>query len=118
MMRIPFDPSRSADQSFSVLIPEHQVVELRMVWNTRASGWDVLVSGPSGSVGFLRLKPRWPLLLEHLAISPIDGDIIALPLQGGSGKGLDDFDALGSSWGLFWLSQDDVKAWRSANGLG
>ena len=43
MLRIPFDPNKSADQSLEVLIPELQVVRLRLVWNTRAAGWDVLV---------------------------------------------------------------------------
>lgn len=118
MMRIPFDPSRSADQSFQVLIPEHQVVSLRMVWSSRASGWDVEVSSSTGKIGFLRLVPKWPLLNDHAAISPIGGDIIALPLTGGSGKAFDEYGALGDSWGLFWLSQDDVKRWRAANGLG
>lgn len=119
MLRIPFDPNKSADQSLEVLIPELQVVRLRMVWNTRAAGWDVMVSNTQGAqLGFLRLEPRTPLLYEHAALSPIVGDIIALPLTEGEGKLLTEYAALGNSWGLFWLSPEDVKTWEAGNGLG
>lgn len=119
MLRIPFDPSKSADQSLQVLIPELQVVELRLVWNTRTKSWDVQVSNTEGAeLGFLRLLPNAPLLHEHRALSPIVGDIMALPLAEGSGKPLTDYDALGDSWGLFWLSPEDLAEWEAANGLG
>lgn len=119
MLRIPFDPRKSADQSIQVLIPELQVVELRLVWNVRGSGWDILVSNTSGvQAGFFRLVPRTPLLLEHSALSPIAGDIIALPLTEGSVRDFTEYDALGDSWGLFWISPDDVKEWKAANGVG
>lgn len=118
MLRIPFDPSRGADQTFQVLVPEEVVLTLRLVWNTRAAGWDVTVSTSAGSIGMLRLVPRFPLLYEHRALSHIQGDIIALPLTGGTGTPLTEYTALGESWGLFWLSQDDMAAWEAANGLG
>ena len=118
MLRIPFDPSRSADQTFRVLIPERLVMTLRMVWNTRASGWDVTVTSDSGTIGMLRLVERLPLLHEHRGLSPIEGDIIALPLSSGSGLPFTDYKSLGDSWGLFWLSPEDVAAWEDANGLG
>ena len=119
MFRIPFNPSSSADQTFRVLIPELQVVELRLVWNVRGSGWDVEVANTQGvRSGFFRLLPRTPLLYEHAALSPIVGDIVALPLSEGSGNPLTEYDALGDSWGLFWVSPDDMTEWRNANGLG
>lgn len=119
MLRIPFDPNKSADQSLQVLIPERQVIGLRLVWNVRASAWDVEVSNTSGgSAGFFRLEPKWPLLYEHAALSPIVGDIMALPLTRGQVAPLSEYGALGTTWGLFWLSDEDVEAWRKANGLG
>jgi hypothetical protein len=118
VLRIPFSSTQSADQSLKVLIPERQVIGLRLVWNNRASGWDVEVSSDSGSLGFLRLVPSWPLLREHRALSPIEGDIIALPLSSGSGAPLTEYSALGESWGLFWLSPEDVATWERGNDLG
>ena len=58
MLRIPFNPSVSADQTVSVLIPEQLV----------------------------------------------------MPLS--------DYDAIGDSWGLFYIDENDLKAWEKANGLG
>lgn len=116
MLRIPFNSSSSADQTVSVLIPEKQVITLRLVWNTRALGWDVEVSSSTGELGMFRLKPYWPLLHEHKALSPILGDIMAMPISG-SKKSLSEYGALGDSWGLFWLSEEDVKNWEKANGL-
>lgn len=117
MLKIPFDPSVSADQTLSVLIPEKQVMSLRFVWNTRASGWDVTVSSSNGELGMFRLKPYWPLLHEHKALSPILGDIMAMPISG-SKQSLKEYTALGNDWGLFWLSPEDVTAWEKANGMG
>lgn len=117
MLRIPFDASVSADQTLSVLIPEKQVISLRLVWNVRASGWDITVSSSNGELGMLRLKPNWPLLYEHKALSPIFGDLIAFPLSGAKTT-LEEYGSLGDSWGLFWLDEEDVKSWEKANGLG
>ena len=118
MIKIPFDPSKSADQNFQVLVPEKVVLTLRLTWSVRASAWDVHVSTDEKEIGMFRLVPRWPLLLEHKAISPIIGDIIALPVSASKNQDLSDYSALGNTWGLFWLSPEDVAAWEEANGLG
>lgn len=118
MLKIPFDPSKSADQNFQVLVPEKVVLTLRLTWSVRASAWDVHVSTDEKEIGMFRLVPRWPLLLEHKAISPIIGDIIALPVSASKNQDLSDYSALGNTWGLFWLSPEDVAAWEEANGLG
>ena len=118
MLKIPFDPSKSADQNFQVLVPDKVVLTLRLTWSVRASAWDVHVSADEKEIGMFRLVPRWPLLLEHKAISPIIGDIIALPVSASKNQDLSDYSALGNTWGLFWLSPEDVAAWEEANGLG
>lgn len=117
MQKIPFDPSRSADQTFQLLIPERMVATIRMVWNGRANAWSVSVSTESGKIEGLRLRERWPLFYEHKALSPIEGDIIALPSSGNAGH-LSDYFALGRTWNLFWLSPEDLSRWEAANGLG
>ena len=118
MLRIPFDPSRSADQNFQVLVPEKLVLTLRLVWSVRAKARDVTVSTSNGELGMFKLLPSWPLMREHKAISPIIGDIIALPVSASKNQDLSDYSALGNTWGLFWLSPEDVASWEEANGLG
>lgn len=118
MLKIPFNSSVSADQTFQVLIPEQLVMTLRLVWSERAKAWDVSVSSDVGEIGMLRLVERFPLLYEHKALSPIEGDIIALPLSEGKGLPLSEYSALGESWGLFWISPEDLIEWEKAHGLG
>lgn len=118
MLKIPFDPSKSADQNFQVLVPEKVVLTLRLTWSVRASAWDIHVSTNEKEIGMFRLVPNWPVLLEHKSLSPILGDIIALPLSGNKGDELNEYESLGTTWGLFWLSPEDVEAWRQLNGLG
>lgn len=118
MLRIPFNPSVSADQTVSVLTPEQLVMTLRLVWSERAKAWDIFVSSDNGELGMFRITERFPILYEHRVISPIKGDIIVLPLSEGKGKPLSDYDALGDSWGLFYINENDLKAWEKANGLG
>ena len=110
MLEIPFNPSISADQKFQVLIPEQMVITLRLLWNGRASAWFMTVSSDSGELGQFRLVERFPILREHKALSPIKGDIIILPLS--------EYSALGDSWGLFWISPEELAEWEAANALG
>ena len=110
MLEIPFNASISADQKFQVLIPEQMVITLRLLWNGRASAWFVTVSSDSGELGQFRLVERFPILREHRALSPIKGDIIVLPLS--------EYSALGDSWGMFWISPEELAEWEAANALG
>ena len=117
MMRIPFDPSISADQQFQVLLPERAVLTLTLRWNSRSGFWYMDVSAGSRSLQGIKVTPRWPLLLEHKALSPIEGNLIVLPLDK-SARDLLQYDDLGSTWGLFWLSPEDVTRWEVGHGLG
>ena len=110
MLEIPFNPSISADQKFQVLIPEQMVITLRLLWNSRASAWFMTISSDSGELGQFRLVERFPILREHKALSPIKGDIIVLPLS--------EYSALGDSWGIFWISPEELAEWEAANALG
>lgn len=117
MIKLPFNPSVSADQVFSALIPEQLVMSIHLVWNDRAGSWFLGVSSSDKKIEGLRVVQRWPLLREHAALSPIEGDLIVLPLTHPAPKVIG-YDDLGSTWGLFWMSPDDVKRWEAANGLG
>ena len=117
MMKIPFDPTISADQQFQVLIPERAVIMLTLRWNTRSGFWYADIESGGVAVNGLKIVPRWPILKEHQALSPIDGDLMALPLSRNAPDPIP-YEGLGDSWGLFWLSPEDVEKWRAVNGLG
>ena len=117
MMKIPFDPTISADQQFQVLIPERAVIMLTLRWNTRSGFWYADIESGGKVLNGLKLVPRWPILREHQALSPIEGDLTALPLSGNASFPIP-YEGLGDSWGLFWLAQEDVKKWEAAHGLG
>ena len=117
MMKIPFDPTISSDQQFQVLIPERAVIMLTLRWNTRNGFWYVDIESGGKVLNGLKVVPSWPILLEHQALSPIDGDLMALPLSGSAPDHIP-YEGLGTSWGLFWLAPEDVKEWEAAHGLG
>lgn len=117
MMKIPFDPTISADQQFQVLIPERAVIMLTLRWNTRSSFWYVDIESGGATINGLKIVPRWPLLEEHRALSPLEGDLMVLPLSGNAPDPIP-YEGLGTSWGLFWLAPEDVEKWRVAHGLG
>lgn len=117
MMRIPFNPAASAVQHFQVLIPGRELLELRLVWNGRASAWFVDVYSEGRAAHGLRLVGNWPLLREHRALSPISGDIVALPVSRDA-PGRIGYGDLGKSWGLYWIDPEDVAKWEAAHGLG
>ena len=117
MMKIPFDPTISADQQFQVLIPERAVIMLTLRWNTRSGFWYADIESGGKVLNGLKLVPRWPILREHQALSPIEGDLMALPLSWNATDPIP-YEGLGDSWGLFWLAPEDVKKWEAAHGLG
>lgn len=117
MMRIPFNPAASAVQHFQVLIPGRELLELRLAWNGRASAWFVDVSSEGRTAHGLRLVGNWPLLHEHRALSPISGDIVALPVSRDA-PGRIGYGDLGKSWGLYWIGPEDIAKWEAAHGLG
>ena len=117
MMKIPFDPTISADQQFQVLIPERAVIMLTLRWNIRSGFWYSDIESGGKVLNGLKLVPRWPILREHQALSPIEGDLMALPLSGNAPDTIP-YEGLGDSWGLFWLAPEDVKKWEAAHGLG
>ena len=117
MMKIPFDPTISADQQFQVLIPERAVIMLTLRWNSRSGFWYADIESGGKVLNGLKIVPRWPILREHQALSPIEGDLMALPLSGNAPDPIL-YEGLGDSWGLFWLAPEDVKKWEAAHGLG
>lgn len=117
MMKIPFDPTISADQQFQVLIPEQSVITLTLRWNTRSGAWFADVTSKGKTAYGLKITPRWPLFTDHAALSPISGDLIALPLDGQAAEPVA-YDALGTTWGLFWISPDELLKWRYSHGVG
>lgn len=118
MYRIPFTASKSADQSISVLIPERMVINIVMRWNCRDSSWWIEVANGGRNIGPLRVVDKFPILYSHKALSPIEGDIIAVPLSDGESRDLADYNAFDDSWGLFWLSPEELKLWEKSYGLG
>ena len=117
MMKIPFDPTISADQQFQVLIPERAVIMLTLRWNSRNGFWYADIESGGKVLNGLKLVPRWPILRGHQALSPIEGDLMALPMSGNAPDPIP-YEGLGDSWGLFWLAPEDVKKWEAAHGLG
>lgn len=117
MIKIPFDPSLSAHQQFQVLISEQLVATITLKWNTRSEAWYLSVATQSGSIEGLKVVQKFPLLREHRALSPIAGDLIVLPTTHPAPDPIT-YDSLGNEWGLFWVSDDEVRKWEVANGLG
>ena len=117
MMKIPFDPTISADQQFQVLIPERAVIMLTLRWNTRSGFWYADIESGGKVLNGLKIVPRWPILRGHQALSPIEGDLMALPLSWNAAAPRP-YGGLGDSWGLFWSAPEDVKKWEAAHGLG
>lgn len=117
MMKIPFNPDKSADQKFQVLIPEQIVLTIRLYWNTRSSAWFIDVEGYTSELVGIKVVPRYPLLRNKDAVSPIFGDLIVVNLTTLK-TDFSEYSALGNTWGLFWITPEEVKTWEARNGLG
>lgn len=115
MILIPFDPMKSADQTLRMQLGD-QVVELRLIWNTRSERWSMTVSGSFGTLSGLHLVPDWPLLREREAATLFEGDFIVRALTAAVSERIG-YEELGTVWGLCWMTRDEKDAWEAYYGL-
>lgn len=117
MILIPFDPTKSADQTLRIQLGTSQVAELQLVWNVRSEHWVMALQGSFGEVHGLKVVPNWPLLRGRESASGFEGDFIVRPLTTEVvGKTIGYFD-LGVSWGLLYLAPDEKDQWEVFYGL-
>lgn len=116
MILIPVDPGLSSDQTFRVRLLD-RVATLRLQFNGRSSRWLLTIANESGQfLGCNKLVPNWPIFYNHRGLNPLPGDWFVFPLDKTAQLPIDYFD-LGSRWGLFWASDEEVSQWKEANGL-
>lgn len=117
MILIPFDPQVAADQEVRVTLAT-QPMTLRLYWNTASSFWfmDVTNSDATKTLNSLKLVPGWPLFSVSPALAPVEGDFIVLRMDDDVSDDIS-YDDLGTRWGLFYLTDAELKAWKVNYGL-
>ena len=116
MILIPFDPTVSADQILRIQL-DTQLVELRLVWNTRSERWALSVSGAFGELLNLHVVPDWPLLRGREASTSFEGDFLVRRLTAAAPERIG-YGDLGTVWGLCWLTPAEKDTWAVFDGLG
>lgn len=114
---IPFNPSKSADQAFQVLLPEVAVLTIRLLWNVRESCWHMDVKNNTSELYGIKLVPGVPLLHGLGATSPVTGDFIVFPVDSRNTQSIT-YDGLGSDWVLYYITPDEVETWEVTHGVG
>lgn len=117
MLRIPFDPSISARQSFSVSLGGSLAL-VELSWNTFSSRWEISVTSNGSQVSGVRVVPGIPLFRQYRSRGLFDGDIVVLGngnVEQGSPVG---YEQLGNDYGLYYATADEVSAWERNNGVG
>lgn len=105
------------DSTFTVDLGQ-QIVAIRLTWNEVAQSWYMAVADMAGNeiVG-IKVVPSYPLLDCSRAEAPVSGDFICYRKEELAPERID-YDALGTSWGLCWLTDAELAEWMVANGLG
>lgn len=117
MILVPFNPALSADQELRMLLGDELAV-LRITWNTACGFWYLSLSNAdaTAAVNGLKMVPGWPLFSVSKALAPLAGDFMVLRMDDSVGDAVA-YDDLGVRWGLYYLTDEEVAAWRSACGL-
>lgn len=111
MIAIPFDPSKSADQTlnFNGLGID---CTLRFTWNVFSDCWFVSF----GDIQPRRLVINFPILKSMRYRLPFPGDFMMKRTAEVVGDEIG-FEDLGSNWLLCYLTAAEVEAWGVRNGL-
>lgn len=117
MLKIPFDPKVSANQSFSVTLGGN-VLNVDMVWNSASGGWHMSVSDGKRFIRNVPVVNNYPLFSQYRAYGIMTGDIIVVPTSVNADESYTDYAGLGSDYGLYWLNDDELKEWRTKHGMG
>lgn len=110
MKIIPFDPSLSSYQTFSVNLGDF-VCSFRLLWNLRDACWFATLTSDAGENDGVRIVPESPLLGKKSNLG-YDGDFRCLKFSKKASDAIG-YSDLGSSWKLVWGSPDE---WESYDG--
>lgn len=106
MKIIPFNPSVSSRQNFSVNLGE-LVCEFTMSWNQRVEAWYCDFETTSGANYSVRLVEDSPLLGE-VNRTGLDGDFRVLKFNNLSSENIN-YDNLGTDWKLVFLTAEEGR---------
>lgn len=117
MILVPFEPALSADQELRIMLGDELAV-LCLIWNVKAEFWylDVGNADNSKELTSLKVVPGWPLFDVAAAAAPIAGNFMALRMDEQAGNSIGYYD-LGARWGLYWMDDSEILAWRKTYGL-
>ena len=117
MILVPFDPALSADQELRIMLGDELAV-LRLTWNVSSSFWYLNVGNADNSKELTSMKvvPNWPLFSVAPAAAPLSGNFVVLRLDEQAVSPVGYYD-LGTHWGLYWMDDAEVLAWRKTYGL-
>ncbi len=111
MKIIPFYPSLSSRQEFSVNLGE-LVCEFTMSWNSRAEAWFCDFRTSTGENDSVRLV-EWSPLLKGINRTGLDGDFRVLKANRLCNDPIT-YDNLGSDWKLVFGTADE---WETFDGV-
>jgi len=111
MKIIPFDPTLSSYQTFSVNLGDF-VASFRLLWNERDGSWYMDVDSDIGKNSSVRLVPDSPLLGRFNRLG-YEGDFRCLKTDASATNSLG-YDQLGSAYSLVWGTATE---WESYDGV-
>lgn len=116
MIKIPVFQNVSADFKQEISLGD-QLVQIRLIWNVRAESFFLYFTDQNGNpLNGIKVITNWPMLADHKGFLDFDGDLIVLKTDEDAGLYIT-YDNFGNVWDLYYLTQDEATAWRTANGL-
>lgn len=115
-MKIPTFQHLSADTVQEIELGG-QLVQLRIIYNIRAGYFFLTFMDQSGNTLYgIKIVPDWPLLEYHKGFTDFTGDLIVQKTDQDASNNIT-YDNFGNGWDLFYLSQNEITAWKEENGF-
>jgi hypothetical protein len=116
MIKIPTFQESSSDFTQEIELGG-QLVQLRIVWNSRAECYFLEFTDENGDIlQGIKMVPNWPLLDWHRGSIVFNGDLILIQTDAEAGNTVT-YDNLGNGWGLMYMTIAELILWKEANGF-
>lgn len=115
MIKLPTFPEVSADYDYDIEL-DGKIVNLRLTYNTRSDFWHLLLTIAGVSYGRFKITNDHAILGNAAASIPFSGDFFVFKTDNTAGDSLT-YDNFGTAWGFYYLTADEVDAWRAKHGI-
>lgn len=117
MKKLLVDGSLAADISLNFQIDTGELVDIRLIFNTRSGFWYADFTYAGVTMYGVKLVPGWPLLAQYHGRLGMPGDFLLLPISVDARDYPMAYEDFGVTWFLYYCNAEEIANWEALRGI-